>query len=124
MGRLTPAVFSFFLVAALCGCERKMPDHEAITGGNPARGRELIRTFGCGSCHTIPGMDDARATVAPPLDKVLDRVYIGGVVNNNAQNLERWIVDPRALNPKTAMPNVGATPEQARDIAAFLYSQR
>jgi cytochrome c len=122
MGRLTPAVV--FLIALMGGCERKLPDHEANTGGNPARGRELIRTFGCGSCHTIPGMRDARATVAPPLDKVLDRVYIGGVVNNNAENLERWIVDPRALNPKTAMPKVGATPEQARDITAYLYSQR
>jgi cytochrome c len=123
MGGLKRASYSaLFLLLVACG--EKLPDHEPNTGGNPARGRELIRTFGCGSCHSIPGIKDARATVAPPLDKVLERVYIGGVVNNNAQNLERWILDPRALNPKTAMPKVGATPEQARDIAAYLYSRR
>jgi cytochrome c1 len=35
----------------------------------------------------------------------------------------QWIEHPRAINPQTAMPELGVTPAQARDIAAYLYSQ-
>ena len=34
-----------------------------------------------------------------------------------------WIVDPRKVDPKSAMPATGITPEDARDVAAYLYAQ-
>jgi cytochrome c1 len=32
----------------------------------------------------------------------------------------RWIEDPQAVNRLTVMPNVHATPEDARDMATYL----
>jgi cytochrome c1 len=45
------------------------------------------------------------------------------VVPNSAGNLEQWIMHPRSLSPKTAMPELGVTQAEARDMAAYLYSQ-
>jgi cytochrome c1 len=49
------------------------------------------------------------------------RTYIGGVAANSATNLERWLMHPQAFSPRTAMPDLGLTEDQARDIAAYLY---
>ncbi len=95
-----------------------------VAGGNPERGREAIRQLGCGSCHVIPGISGANSTVGPPLRAVARQAYIGGVVPNLPENLVRWIRDPQAVQPQTAMPDVGATEREARDIAAYLYTLR
>ena len=95
-----------------------------LTGGDPARGRVLMRTYGCQACHTIPGVSGADGTVGPPLAGVASRSYIGGVLVNAPENMVRWIEDPKAVDPLTAMPNVGVTPADARHIAAYLYTLR
>lgn len=95
-----------------------------MTGGDPARGRVLARRLGCGGCHTIPGVDGAHGLVGPPLAGIADRVYVGGVVVNSPDNLVLWIMNPKAFDPKTAMPAVGATEEQARHVAAYLLTLR
>jgi cytochrome c2 len=111
------------LVVLLCACERSLPDVEPTTGGDPRRGRELIKQFGCGSCHTIAGVPGATATVGPPLESFKKRVYIAGRLSNTPEALVKWIVNPREVDPKTAMPAVGVDAAQARDIAAYLYAR-
>jgi len=96
-----------------------------LTGGSAARGADAIARYGCASCHIIPGIahpSDSR--VGPQLDDVGQRTYVGGVVLNKPENLVRWIMDPKAIDPHTAMPNMGVTEDDARDIATYLYSQR
>ncbi|GGC64598.1 cytochrome c [Siccirubricoccus deserti] len=95
----------------------------AITGGDPARAPALLRRYGCAGCHTIPGVPGADGKVAAPLAGLRARVYIGGVVPNTAENLVVWLLDPRALSPRTAMPATGITEAEARDVAAYLYSR-
>ena len=90
--------------------------------GDPSRGRLLVEAYGCGSCHVIPGVPTSRGQVGPPLDKFGLRHYIAGAVLNNPDNLTRWLVAPEAVEPGTAMPAVGATPEEARHMAAYLLS--
>ena len=99
-------------------------DARLLTGGDPTRGRALLRPYGCASCHTIPGVVGADGLVGPPLAGIANRVYVGGVVTNTPQNLIRWILNPKAIDPMTAMPSVGVTEDQARDIAAYLYTLR
>jgi cytochrome c len=116
------------LVAAACvalpGCSgRDPPRREPLTGGDAVRGRELIARIGCGACHVVPGVERATGKVGPPLERLRERAYVGGVVSNTPDNLVAWIVNPRALSPRTAMPAVGVDAEQARDIAAYLYSR-
>ena len=121
--KIAAALAGLIAALAVWGCDPVLEDREPATGGNPKRGKELITQFGCGSCHTIPGIKGATATVGPPLQDFRKRVYIAGRLNNNAGELTKWIVDPRAVDPKTAMPAVGVDASQARDIAAYLYSR-
>jgi cytochrome c len=111
------------LLVLLAACDARLPDREPLTGGNPAQGKELIAHFGCGSCHTIPGVRGATATVGPPLQDLRKRVYLGGVLTNTPDELVKWIVNPRAYAKETAMPAVGVDAAQARDIAAYLYAR-
>jgi cytochrome c2 len=41
---------------------------------------------------------------------------------NTPAALAAWIVNPRAVEPGTAMPVLGVTFEQAGDMAAYLYT--
>ena len=118
---MAQAIGRLIVILLLAGCD--VPRHDAATGGNPRKGRELIAQYGCGSCHTIRGVPGANATVAPSLEDVAKRVYLAGRLENQPQNLEKWILDPRAIDPKTAMPKVGVDQAGARDIAAYLYNQ-
>jgi cytochrome c2 len=95
-----------------------------LTGGDARRGAMLIRSYGCGACHTIPGIPGAHTTVGPSLQGLKGRMYIAGVLPNEPGNLIAWIVDPPAIDPKTAMPRLGVTRPDARDIATYLYSTR
>jgi cytochrome c len=96
----------------------------ALTGGSARLGRVAIQHYGCGSCHTIPGIQGATAIVGPPLTGMAGRAYIAGVVPNTPENMARWIQSPQAIDSRTAMPSVGATPNQARDMAAYMYTLR
>ena len=96
-----------------------------LTGGGDAHlGKVTIREYGCGSCHTIPGVAGASARVGPPLTGIAGRSYIAGVLPNTPDNMMKWVEDPRAVDEKTAMPKVGLSPKQARDVAAYLYTLR
>lgn len=90
--------------------------------GDPARGRDMLRKYGCQSCHQIPGVDGANGLVGPPLAGIASRVYIAGVLPNTPDNMARWIIDPPSVDSLTAMPNVGVTPTDARHIVAYLYT--
>ena len=94
----------------------------AISGGDPDRAPELFRRYGCGGCHTIPGVPGADGQVGPPLSDLIHRVYIGGVAANSPDQLAQWIVSPQQFSPRSAMPATGISEAEARDIAAYLYS--
>lgn len=98
--------------------------YRQVAGGDPDRGKVAIRDFGCGACHMIPGIADAQGTVGPPLLSFGRRVYIAGEVPNTSAFLIQWIGAPQSIEPGTAMPNLGVTESQARDIAAYLYTLR
>ena len=94
----------------------------ALTGGDPFRGKALVSRYGCGGCHAISGVPQAAGRVGPPLSGIGSRSYLAGRLENRPENMVRWIVDPRGVDAETAMPAVGVTPRDGRDIAAFLYT--
>jgi cytochrome c1 len=110
-------------VVAVTACASTAPPPPPESrNGRPDRGAELITRYGCGSCHTIPGVNRADGLVGPPLTRFGARSYVAGQLPNNADNLRRWISDPQAVEPGTAMPNLGVTAIDAQDIAAYLYT--
>jgi cytochrome c2 len=109
-------------VLVLLGCG-EAPGPAAL-GGDPERGRLLLRQFACGSCHEIPGVAAAQGKVGPPLEGIGSRVFLGGVLPNSPENMARFIREPAAFAPRTAMPAMGVTEDQARDMAAYLATLR
>jgi cytochrome c2 len=95
-----------------------------LTGGDPAHGKALLRRHGCAGCHQIPGVRGANGHVGPSLNGFAGRLTIAGVVDNSAANLIRWLENPPNLDPRTAMPRTGLDEQQARDVAALLYTLR
>ena len=110
------------LLLQACGQQGGPPEVAAVATGDPERGRSAISQYGCGACHTIPGVAGADGTVGPPLARFAQRDYIAGELRNTPENLVRWIQDPPAVEPRTAMPNLGVTEADAHDIAAYLYT--
>jgi mono/diheme cytochrome c family protein len=93
--------------------------------GDPGRGQVAIYQYACTACHQIPGTERAgSAPVGPPLDRIGTRAVIAGVMPNTPANMVRWLRAPREVAPRSAMPDLGVTERDARDIAAYLYTLR
>jgi cytochrome c1 len=116
------AVLGVPLLLAGCNEGARTRPYVVATGGNPQYGKQLIRDYGCGACHIVPGIHAARGLVGPPLYFLGQRTMIAGELPNSPGNLAHWIQHPRSVDPKTAMPDLGLTEDQAYDIAAYLYT--
>jgi len=90
--------------------------------GDATRGRQIVQQYGCASCHDIPTVSGPRGMVGPALTHVASREVIAGKFPNTPENLIKYLQNPQAADPANVMPNFGLTPEQCRDIAAFLYT--
>ncbi len=110
----------------LSACQRDPyigpPKISAQGVGDPVRGARLVQMYGCGGCHLIPGIAEARGTVGPPLSNMNRRIYVAGMLRNTPANLERWIADPQAIVPGNVMPKIAMSKQDAADIAAYLYA--
>lgn len=115
---------SMLLLLGGCRGGRYTPAAEVVPGGDSQVGAQLIEQYHCGACHTIPGIRGADGLVAPPLILFARRTYVGGEVPNTPPNLVHWIMDPASIEPGTAMPALGLNEQQARDVAAYLYTLR
>ncbi len=91
-------------------------------GDSAAEGKALIAQKGCGGCHVIPGVPGAAGQVGPSLAGVAGRATIAGgaVSNSGPDDLKKWIENPPALKPGTAMPNLGLSDADATKIVAYL----
>jgi cytochrome c len=97
---------------------------EAIGEGDVERGRLALVQYGCGACHTIPGVRQARGLVGPPLTNFASRVYIAGRLPNTPDNLVTWIRHPQQVTSGTAMPETGIGDAEAHDVVSYLYTLR
>lgn len=88
------------------------------------RGRAVIAAHGCAACHLIPGIRGAQGRVGPPLTRMGRRVYIAGLLPNTRAAMVRWLRDPPAVDPTTAMPAVGLSEADAQAAAAYLSTLR
>jgi cytochrome c2 len=111
------------LLMVLAGCDEAAGVGDRFSGvGDPEQGARDIAAAGCGSCHRIPGIDRADGLVGPPLDAMGRRIFIAGLLRNTPDNMITWLRDPQQIVPGNAMPDMGLNEEQARDIAAYLYT--
>ena len=129
MFRFTLVIAGVFIVAylvligfSIVQVQVPIAVEHSVAGGDPDQGEELFRTYGCNACHAIEGVLGADGKVGPYLGYFAEQSYIAGALPNQPDNLIAWIMNPQAIEPGTAMPNLGVTSQDARDIAAFLYA--
>jgi cytochrome c2 len=119
------ALLSALLCAVLlAACGAKEDGREAAAGGDAATGKQLVTQYQCGACHAIPGIRGAGGEAGPSLEGFGKLSYIAGRIPNQPDRLAAWLLDPPALKPGTAMPALGLTEQEARHMAAFLYTLR
>jgi cytochrome c len=112
------------LILAVFGCHEEK-DAAAIKAarGDANAGRAAIDKYGCAACHIIPGVDAPRGAAGPSLEHLKNRALLAGKLANTQANAATWMQNPQALSPLNSMPNLGVTPDDARNIAAYLYAQ-
>jgi cytochrome c oxidase subunit II len=94
-----------------------------------ARGRQLFQEKTCASCHTIRG-DKAWGVTGPELTHVGSRSTIAaGLLENNRDELHRWIHNPGEVKPGNVMwvrgyqlNNIKLTPEDEDALVSYLRS--
>ena len=107
---------------ALLACRDGLTAASSATGGDQSRGRAAVAERHCGVCHEVPHVLGAHGQVGPSLERFARRTFIAGLLPNTPDNLIRWLTNPRAIEPRVAMPAVGLRDDEVRDIAAFLYT--
>ncbi len=85
-----------------------------------ARGKLTLAHYGCHGCHRIDGVAGPDSHVGPPLHDFARRLTLPGARPQTPAQLVAWLRDPQALDPHSAMPDLGVTERDARDIAAYL----
>ena len=95
-----------------------------------ARGRGLFASKTCASCHTVRGVEGAVGVQGPELTHVGARTTIaGGLLENNRDELHRWIHAPNEVKPGNKMwvngylaNSIKLTAEDEDALVCFLQS--
>ncbi len=98
--------------------------NKPLQPGDPERGKTAFLTGPCVACHTIAG-PAAQGKVAPrEMTKFAAYPTIaqvdGFAVNHD--NLVKWLTNPPAVKPGTAMPNLTLKKQEIEDLAAYLLT--
>jgi cytochrome c len=116
-----PAVLAF--LALLSGCAGE-GEPVRVAGGDAAAGKRLVAQYQCGACHAIPGIPGATGDAGPALAAIGRLSYIAGGIPNQPARMVAFLRDPPAVKPGTSMPALGLTEQEARHMAAYLYTLR
>lgn len=124
VSRARMGVLCCALAGLLSGCTggKATSPYSVAIGGTPQAGQQLIEHYKCGKCHTIPGIPHAHGVVGPPLNFMGSRTMIAGNIANTPSNMVQWVMSPKSLKPATAMPDLGLSEKQARNVVAYLES--
>lgn len=83
-------------------------------------GREVFLNSTCAGCHAIEGTA-ADADVGPDLTHLASRDTIAsGVLDNNRNNLEKFVSDPQSLKPGVSMPPTELSSEDLQALVDYL----
>lgn len=90
--------------------------------GDPEHGKVLLQQYACNGCHEIPGVIGVSKAAGPPLGGIARRSYLAGLLPNTRENMTLWIRHPQRVDPLSAMPDLGVTPQDAEDMVAYLIT--
>jgi cytochrome c oxidase subunit II len=86
-------------------------------------GMQLVAGGICAGCHVIRGTTAQFGRTGPDLTHVARRSTIAaGILDNNAENLARWIDNAPGVKPGALMPPMGLSEQEIRYIVAYLQT--
>jgi cytochrome c2 len=87
-----------------------------------AHGKELLSQRGCVSCHQVTGAGLASPPKNDPVVRTLGLAPDLRFARERSEpgTLMRWLLDPAKVKHDAAMPKLGLSDADARDLAAFL----
>jgi L-cysteine S-thiosulfotransferase len=112
------------LACSLAACSDKRDAPRELAGADAARGLDIMERVGCAACHQIPGVAWPEGTVGGSLQGFANRTLIAGEFPNQPHLLVRWLRNAPGMDPRTAMPPQPMSEDEARDVAAYLYTLR
>ena len=117
VGRIENDVMVNSIIAYLFDKSRHADVPPVAGTGDPARGQSLLSQRGCFGCHLAD----------PNARRDLTGTYrqfgpnLAGIGSKASRDwIYHWILDPKAWNPDTKMPNLRLAPQDALDIAEYL----
>ena len=100
-----------------------------IAGADLGKGRHLLETKGCGSCHVMTGVVAIPSSNLPVMDgKSFDRAFklapdlVNARVRMAPSQLVAWLKDPIAVKHDSAMPKIALSDAEVRDVAGYLLT--
>lgn len=108
----------------LAGCSKgqEAVSKPRVAGADAVTGKRLVTQYQCGTCHVIPDVQGAGGDTGPSLEHMARLSYIAGRIPNRPDNMVAWLRNPPALKPGTIMPAMGISEQEARHMAAYLYT--
>jgi hypothetical protein len=100
--RLSP---TYCVALMMLACPNK------VFAANPDNGSILVQRW-CTGCHVVSGDQIKGTDIAPSFASIAERPDF------NAGNIASFLLEP---HPK--MPNMALTPEETKDISAFIAEQ-
>ena len=87
-----------------------------------AHGKQLLTERACVSCHQVSGagLSSPPKTVPAPRALGLAPDLRFARARSSPEAIAQWLLDPQRVKQDAAMPNLGLSEEDARDLAAFL----
>ncbi len=85
-------------------------------------GAQIFQSETCGNCHNINGTA-SNGKAGPDLSHIASRqTLLTGILENNKENLTRWIQDPQKIKPGAHMPKFFLDKHSIDALVAYLSS--
>ena len=83
-------------------------------------GAHIFQQKTCGNCHNISGTS-ADAMIGPDLTHVASRAtLLSGMLENNRQNLKKWLNNPQKVKEGSNMPNMLLSKHEVDALTEYL----
>lgn len=110
--------------AAWINQQRKAAQQNFANNPAVAEGQAVFMHNACVNCHTVAGTP-ATGRFGPDLTHLASRDTIAsGAVQNNAENLRKWIDKPDSLKPGCLMPSMHLSDRELDAVTAYLTQLR
>ncbi|HCI44067.1 MAG TPA: hypothetical protein DE315_00830 [Candidatus Omnitrophica bacterium] len=112
------------IVAYLFANNPEYPAASIPLEGAIQKGKEIVSSVGCMGCHRIEPRDPSEALTRDTLRREQGPNFSGLGSKTSKAWLYNWLKNPHSYNPRTKMPNLRLSDEEAAHVAAYLASLR